>query len=740
VFDPQGIPYLPARRCKGLLRDSYRELRDCAELGGLPEEPDLFGETGQHNPGWLVLDNASLEAASEIAEWIRSMHAGLPDTFTRQEVMAQFTSVCRQTKVDRKYGRAEDETLRVTRTLKAGQVFYAPIHLRGEERKWSHRASLALAAANVKAMGVSRHRGFGEVRCSLEELVSPGKWESLTADAIRWADQAVERAVPSGTTQTAMPHAPDASAAEGPSENNVLRYRVRLLAPALFPSMGGDPFTVSSRDYVPGSVIRGVFAAAYLQVGGSAESEEFGRCFCGEVTFGPAAPALDGKEPLGPVPHSLRKYKRLDRFVDFARSSIEDNEQVERESGWLQWDCLHEGVSSKRVKVERELHYHHARPADRRIQRAVGVEEDGYGHLTKTERGALFTYESIQAGQVFSGEIRGDEASLAKLAKLVSTGTRVELGRSRTAQYGGRAVWNWLPASGRSTRGSTQESCDTIVAVLRSPLIAVNERGHPEPCFPRDELRSRLGVENLDIEKSFVRTEWTGTFLSHLRIPRQQMPALAAGSVFVIRVAGDCPPAKLEKAAQFSYGLMTEDGYGQLALWEYTDTDLAGFALDPGKALPRPPSGQSAKVRAFAVALLQEQVRELAIARALGHASDAIISSAPPAHLLARLTAMLTSGTLASFAQKLGQLRDTAKRHLEKTKVQIDQDRMTLEEMLKRPPGELFNRLADLTYITSAGWRHQFAQDDPFLNAGGPARDVSFAEEIARLYLIQFLR
>jgi hypothetical protein len=174
-------------------------------------------------------------------------------------------------------------------------------------------------------------------------------------------------------------------------------------------------------------------------------------------------------------------------------------------------------------------------------------------------------YESISAGQRFRGEIQGSESDLAILRSLAPSGWSPRLGRSRSAQYGGRSLWSWRaignPANHFHANGvhSSGGGTQTVMVRLLSPLIALNECGHPVAEFPKEEFHP--AAREL---RAFTRREFAGGYLSHQNLPRQQMPALAPGSTIVLEVPADCD---LQAAVRRSYGLRTEDGFGRIAIY-----------------------------------------------------------------------------------------------------------------------------------------------------------------------------
>lgn len=351
------------------------------------------------------------------------------------------------------------------------------------------------------------------------------RWENLTAAALRHLEGEGRPLSNDAKPATLVAPAPAAKVAS----SGVLRYRVTLNAPAVFPKLGGNPFTVPTSEYIPGAVVKGVLAGRYLSR--SVADDLFYRLFTEGVEFRAAVPA--GKRgPLAPLPHSLRQTKNETRHYDLAMEPAPTDDALKREgAGWCDLDQVRQGLSTEKVDVSTELAYHHARSDDPRIQRAIGQEDKAYGAAST---GAFFTYEFLLPGQTFQGEIHGPPDRLDIIRGLLADGAEVRLGRSRGAQYGGSGKWEWLAAM---PQAEPAEPARCVVVTLLTPLVNVNQFGHPAPEFPIAEIGAALGDASARVEQQFVRVEWVAGYLSHQGLPRHQMPALAAGSVFVLTLA-----------------------------------------------------------------------------------------------------------------------------------------------------------------------------------------------------------
>jgi CRISPR-associated protein Csx10 len=192
VFDEFGLPYIPARRIKGILRenafDVVSALASCQFNGtfafGEEEVEILFGKQGQIFSAPLTVDNAYLDELTTLRDWIRWVQQTVPHLATPERVISTFTHLRTQTAINGEEidlatglnvgGVAREHTLRVTRALNQGYVkngvehdyaFTAAVRIAPEHRP--HEMLLALAAQVTRYLGGKRNRGFGKINCRL---------------------------------------------------------------------------------------------------------------------------------------------------------------------------------------------------------------------------------------------------------------------------------------------------------------------------------------------------------------------------------------------------------------------------------------------------------------------------------------------------------------------------------------------------------------------------------------------
>jgi CRISPR/Cas system CSM-associated protein Csm3 (group 7 of RAMP superfamily) len=181
VFDDFGLPYIPARRVKGCLRESALEVMEMFEQSGIGfasrgDIGTLFGKPGQSESGALSFSNCYLGDYSLNKQWIEWLISEYPDIFSKDAILDTFTSIRQQTAVNKnedqdsstKKGVAEKASLRTSRVLDKGIKFSGSIEssFELENRLFDF---LVFAVRNLRYMGTNRNRGLGSVLCTLTD-------------------------------------------------------------------------------------------------------------------------------------------------------------------------------------------------------------------------------------------------------------------------------------------------------------------------------------------------------------------------------------------------------------------------------------------------------------------------------------------------------------------------------------------------------------------------------------------
>jgi CRISPR-associated protein Csx10 len=708
VVDDLGLPFIPGRRLKGLLRDAYEDIAPYRD--GVLSAAEVFGDAGAKTPAKVSINDARLSGYSRLREWLSSVKAGKRPTVFRADVVRAYSAVRRQNAINRSTGSSLDDHLRVTRVIGAGTAFEASVSF---PESGSASSAVRDSVKALKQFGSSRTRGLGEVRCSLDDV-------SRSKSSIR------------GTAFI---------------NHGRMHYRISLQSPAIFPQASGDPNSVTSREFIPGSAILGVFANLWPDKDG----EFFDIFFRGEVRFLSAYPVASEQRAI-PIPAAIRQVKSSeDDFVDVTEGWASDV-ALRRTRGWCSGGILGPSRSAARVSVAKRFSYHHQRSDDRRIGRAISSEKSrrpvSHGNASS---GSFFGYEAIEEGQVFEGVILGDEAILRRLAthldKIAPGGPR--LGRSRSAEYGGDAIWTWLDEAERegerevqSWQRSDEDVADLHGEVFRvtllSPVAWFNDEGHPAPTFPWEELIRTLKIKSLTVEQEYSRTRLQSGYLSHQGLPRQQMPSLEMGSVFVVRANEPVSSTRLLAAEAQSFGVRTEEGFGRVCL------ELIGRDDDsrtPALRKPAPAVAGSVELQdssdpaySLAVKVFMRAVLEEAKTLAANHASeDAGEIHSIPYNQLARLLQIFEQNEITQISEKLNNLKEKSRKGLGIIHPKILK---TMTEPANSTPGDSLYRRIYQGVLAAPHWEWHRV----FRKTGSPESTAIDRNRAIRLYLLSYVR
>ena len=703
AFDEIGLPILPGRRVKGLWREAYRDVADAwQQCGQMPISVDqIFGIPGQvpDNGGASIhVANAELKEAPSLKEWLQYLQHQKIQKLHADDVIHHYATVRAQTAINRCTGAAKENTFRLTRTLKSNLVFHAPVRFVNNPNQELINA-LALGAAALQHMGTARTRGLGKVKCRLLEIKQNGQPCDLTPDLNQNALPSISISGSSESIQKSIAYAAAVSGSSAGVPTHVLRYRLTLTAAVVIPSSDGDPNTVVTRQDIPGSHLWGAAAWHYLnQENHTPTDNAFRNVFLdGGLRFLAAYPETTGTPSLRliPIPHSIRKSKDAESVVDFVESILEDTPTKRLDRRYAK---VSEGLlETQSVKTERN--YHHARASkNRRIGRALGAEvQDG---------GAFFTYEAIQAGQSFQGAVLGTDGDLTDLKTWLKGLKTVSIGRSRSAQYG-EAAFEWiddepLELSGRvewdgfNTQQLPPNSDESLTITTLSPLLTVNDNGHAGVSFPNQELANALGVEAsaLKLSISYTRTEMIGGYHTHLRLPRQQWPAIAAGSVFVFKLRSEliekCQ-AHLVQLEHGGLGLRKGEGYGRIAVNRHGHLNLLTEQQLDDLDNANVPDMPQAEISQDLLELLRGVVQTRCIAemQEIAQTVASRIENVPSNSLLGRLRLFLQQDPAVAL-ERLANLRKPANDGL--TNCQINARRISGISMLPNTLYALFEK------------------------------------------------
>jgi CRISPR/Cas system CSM-associated protein Csm3 (group 7 of RAMP superfamily) len=168
-YDTYGFPYFPARRLKGLLRESAQEalemLHKC-QIHDLTQSDleECFGKKGNIQTADVSFSNLYFEDYHLFVPWLKWAFKNFSGVLSSQELLSTMTEIRMQTAIE-KDGIAREGSLRSCRVLRPGYTFQGVITVRNENPKLIKL--LTLSCLNLRRVGSNRNRGLGEVSCNL---------------------------------------------------------------------------------------------------------------------------------------------------------------------------------------------------------------------------------------------------------------------------------------------------------------------------------------------------------------------------------------------------------------------------------------------------------------------------------------------------------------------------------------------------------------------------------------------
>lgn len=288
---------------------------------------------------------------------------------------------------------------------------------------------------------------------------------------------------------------------------------------------------IDSLGAMPGSVLRGALAAAWIREHGTpitsrSAQNEFRQLFDGAIRYGPLNVEGSGLEPLDVL---VCKYEETEGCRSFAV------------------DLCHEPAVEQCTMC--------SGPVQPGRGRVVGVDlgEDTRTQLDELERsrpGQLFTRRSIPAGALLRGQVSGDHPWLRTPPNPVWVGGR--------RSVGGRAR---IQVSNSHGPGPVPRADGRVHIRLKAPGVFVDDAGRPTLGFPVREIETILGAK-LHIEKEWIRPTRVGGWHAASYLPKPGEIAVAAGAAVIGKPVRSLTPSALVSLAEIGLGLRRNEGFG----------------------------------------------------------------------------------------------------------------------------------------------------------------------------------
>lgn len=372
----------------------------------------------------------------------------------------------------------------------------------------------------------------------------------------------------------------------------IVAYRITLLEPVIVTSLAGDPNSAISHDYLPGSVLRGVFIGLEKRQAKWKDDTLLDptvrrRFFEATTRFLNGYLIINNVRSL-PAPQTWQKNKYPSNEAEtseikdlaFAKELAEKAIQL-KESGTPQEKTKslggnfivydHDPASTtQKVYVAKPPHVIN-------VHTERGRER---GRSTKGD-GAIYRYDALEAGQTFEAQILCDDDSDAEyFFDLIKSSAAPVIGGARSAGYG-RVKFHEpkFIETGREIGGKEIAApSDSLVLTLLSDTILRDKHGQysPDTDTLKKALEARLERE-VKFKDVFKNESVVGGFNRKWGLPLPQVQAIALGSVFVLEL--DLTKLSAAEKAQLSDNLKSlewrglgerrMDGFGRVAVgWQ----------------------------------------------------------------------------------------------------------------------------------------------------------------------------
>lgn len=506
-YDEYGLPYIPAKRMKGCLRECALELND---WGCEVDIAALFGSGGETKSS-VKIENAYLE---NMNLYKKEINAGKGHILVHpQNILRNFTYLRSQTSIDYVSGVAEENSLRCSRVIKKGLEFVAKVQL--EEKFYN---DFAQCCTVWKHMGIARTRGMGEIQVTLEKKQE----SSFELEHSEWK--------------------------EG---SNKIVYELELLEPVICKSVNGQE--ENTLDYIEGAKVLGIFAQAIKE---KESAEAFLEVLdAGEINFSNAYLCEEGRRFLE-VPGTYYSIKNNDElYLDYAY-----NEAGKKEDGIQPNQMKHcyvaKNEEGKLIKkdVLVEERYHHSRPEDKGIGRA---------YVSENSNSKFYQMSSIMAGQTFQGFIQGTSQQIKRVYDVLKEKEIVQIGSGNSAEYG-KVKFRMVDVKASSEKTIYGKR---FMVTLLSPAIVYNDNATYTTQVNDfiEEMKWELGIEKevLKVTQCFLKYTEIGGFQVTWKKRKPTIEAFDKGTVIIFELK-EAKELKVKEC--YWLGERVQEGFGEMKI------------------------------------------------------------------------------------------------------------------------------------------------------------------------------
>lgn len=464
-----------------------------------------------------------------------------------------------------------------------------------------------------------------------------------------------------------------------------------LDTPLLAKVSTSDPNTAESADFLPGSMIRGSVAASLIAKGMNAESDTFYQMILsGSVRYLNAYPVIAGKRSI-PVPLSWKIEKGttstgLSKVLDFTMDNVQMQGQPTNPPFGF---ATKNGAEWNWAQSGRTIRTHIARD---RGKGKAWTETRADEEIT---HGALFSYESLSAHQLFRGTVqfRSEVAVLLRTLVPLLSGS-LTMGRSRRGGYGlvhctmhaqdaqchRASEWNHEVPSRDVAAGQCFRVLCTSDCIVRNPSSGQFDSG----AFPNMILHAFGQEADILPNRTFSSVGIAGGYNAKWGLPLQQSQTVVAGSVIVLRARQTITHRNICSLEAEGLGERLAEGFGRLLVEQIAIDQPSIDEMAVSHSLNRPSGDPPPLVLSIEARILKRKLhREI---EAIASQETATPRNIPPNSLIERIRLPLHRGddglgVLRGWLEQGNcELRATAMKNLEKSRLGVPE--VSLREWL----------------------------------------------------------
>lgn len=445
VIKHNGLPYMPGKTAKGLLKEAVVSLYSFRGETLPREYFQVFGCSPDDLKEWQgKADGTDIRKAESFFT-----NAELPSNdkkyITQKGLQSYLYESVSRTAIDEN-GIAKEHSLRKVEValpcVLEGEILNVPECMVNVFRQ---------AMGLIRQVGVNRNRGLGRCSWTVEETIAATQAEVKSA-----------------------------------GEQTRLAFRMKLDTDIILNQKAATKGPNETLDYIPGSSILGI-VASQLYKDGIATQDALDLFHNGTVRYGDAHPA-NGMSRSNKVPAAMfypKGQKPSDIvYISYLHPEQEDEQLKQCRSGFYDF-------TDDKTKV--------AVPLKRTIQFAIKSAHDRQTRTSKEKQ--MYGYESLAAGAEFLFEVEVDRPQLAPSIIEALQGQK-RVGRSRSAQYGLVTI-EYLPQG--YAQIATKPDKDVTIVYADSRLVFID----PNTGMPTYQPTvQQLGFSKGEIvwEKSQLRT------------------------------------------------------------------------------------------------------------------------------------------------------------------------------------------------------------------------------------------